>query len=42
MLEVGGLTWWQWWLILMVTVNTVLNTITFFKHKKTSRQGEVK
>ena len=24
----------------MVTINTGLNTITFFKHKKTTRQGK--
>jgi len=40
MLDIGGLVWWQWWLLIMVTINTGLNTITFFKHKKTSRQGE--
>jgi hypothetical protein len=40
MLDIGGLVWWQWWLLLMVTINTSLNTITFFKHRKTSRQGK--
>jgi hypothetical protein len=33
MFEVGGLVWWQWWILLMVTINTGLNTIVFFKHR---------
>jgi len=40
MLDIGGLVWWQWWLLLMVTINTCLNAITFYKHRKTSRQGK--
>ena len=26
-------TWWQWWLILAITVNTAINAIVFFKHR---------
>jgi len=26
-------TWWQWWLILAITVNTTINLIVFFKHR---------
>jgi hypothetical protein len=33
MLEVGGLLWWQWWILIMVTINTGINTILFFKHR---------
>lgn len=33
MFEVGGLVWWQWWIILMVTINTGINMIVFFKHR---------
>jgi len=41
MLDIGGLVWWQWWLLLMVTINTCLNAITFYQHRKTSRQGKL-
>tara|TARA_A200000159_G_scaffold70613_1_gene65601 strand:+ start:783 stop:947 length:165 start_codon:yes stop_codon:yes gene_type:complete len=27
------LLWWQWWLLAMVTLNTALNTVVFFKHR---------
>ncbi len=27
------LLWWQWWLLGMVTLNTALNTVVFFKHR---------
>ena len=33
MIEIGGLVFWQWWLILMVTINTFINIIVFFKHR---------
>jgi len=35
MLEEGGFTllWWQWWLLAMVTINTFINMIVFFKHR---------
>jgi len=26
-------TWWQWWLILAITVNTAINLVVFFKHR---------
>ena len=26
-------TWWQWWLIVAITVNTAINMIVFFKHR---------
>jgi len=26
-------TWWQWWLLAMVTINTFINLIVFFKHR---------
>jgi len=31
MLELTGLLWWQWWLLIMVTLNTTINTVLFFK-----------
>jgi hypothetical protein len=40
MFEVGGLVWWQWWILLMVTINTGLNTIVFFKHRFRGNQNE--
>tara|TARA_Y100000114_G_C11575042_1_gene238301 strand:+ start:95 stop:376 length:282 start_codon:yes stop_codon:yes gene_type:complete len=42
MIECSGLDllWWQWWILVMITVNTMLNLIVFFKHRfrKTERQ----
>ena len=33
-------TWWQWWLILAITVNTAINVIVFFKHRfKKAKDG---
>jgi len=40
MFEVGGLVWWQWWLILMVTINTMINVIVFFKHRFKGKQDD--
>ena len=25
--------WWQWWLLVAITVNTAINVIVFFKHR---------
>ena len=25
--------WWQWWLLLAITVNTAINVVVFFKHR---------
>lgn len=33
MFELGGLVWWQWWILIMVTINTTINAIVFFKHR---------
>ena len=34
-------TWWQWWLIGAITVNTVINLVVFFKHRfKQDRKRE--
>ena len=27
-------TWWQWWLIVVITVNTIINAIVFFIGRK--------
>ena len=34
-IECSGLDllWWQWWILVMITVNTALNLIVFFKHR---------
>jgi hypothetical protein len=40
MFEVGGLVWWQWWIILMVTINTMINVIVFFKHRFKGKQDD--
>ena len=26
-------TWWQWWLLIAITVNTTINIVVFFKHR---------
>tara|TARA_R100001086_G_scaffold211335_1_gene127270 strand:+ start:200 stop:328 length:129 start_codon:yes stop_codon:yes gene_type:complete len=32
-------TWWQWWLLVAITVNTAINLVVFFKHRfKNGRQ----
>jgi len=28
------LLWWQWWILIAITVNTVINTIVFFVGRK--------
>jgi len=35
MIECSGLDllWWQWWILVMITVNTALNLVVFFKHR---------
>jgi hypothetical protein len=33
-------TWWQWWLIIVITVNTVINAIVFFKHRFKSKHSK--
>ena len=35
MIECSGLDllWWQWWILVMITTNTVINLIVFFKHR---------
>ncbi len=25
--------WWEWWLLIAITTNTVVNLIVFFKHR---------
>jgi len=40
MLEVGGLVWWQWWILIMVTINTGINTILFFKHRLKGKKND--
>jgi hypothetical protein len=40
MLEVGGLVWWQWWILIMVTINTGINTILFFKHRFKGKKND--
>tara|TARA_Y100001937_G_C7047974_1_gene297752 strand:- start:758 stop:886 length:129 start_codon:yes stop_codon:yes gene_type:complete len=42
MIECSGLNllWWQWWILVMITVNTMLNLVVFFKHR--FKKGERK
>ena len=34
-------TWWQWWLLIAITVNTTINIVVFFKHRFKQRKGKV-
>jgi uncharacterized protein YpmS len=34
MLENAELIWWQWWLLIAITINTTINLIVFFKGRK--------
>jgi len=40
MIECSGLEllWWQWWILIMITVNTTINLIVFFKHRFKKQQ----
>jgi hypothetical protein len=29
-----GITWWQWWILIAVTLNTSINTIVYVKGRK--------
>lgn len=29
-----GITWWQWWILIAVTVNTTINAIVFTRGRK--------
>lgn len=33
-------TWWQWWLLIAITVNTTINIVVFFRHRFKQRRGE--
>jgi len=34
MLENTELIWWQWWLLIAISINTTINLIVFFKGRK--------
>jgi uncharacterized protein YpmS len=34
MLESAQLLWWQWWLLIAISINTTINLIVFFKGRK--------
>jgi len=27
-------SWWEWWLLTAITLNTIINTIVFFQGRK--------
>tara|TARA_R100000081_G_scaffold72918_1_gene39474 strand:- start:229 stop:360 length:132 start_codon:yes stop_codon:yes gene_type:complete len=33
------LDWWQWWLLIAITINTVINSIVFFRGRKVFRKN---
>ena len=38
-MECLGITWWQWWILVAVTVNTTINAIVFYRGRKIKRDG---
>jgi len=34
MFEGTEIVWWQWWLLIAITINTTINLIVFFKGEK--------
>jgi len=34
MLESAELLWWQWWLLIAISINTLINLIVFFRGRK--------
>ena len=34
MFEGTEIVWWQWWLLIAITINTTINLIVFFKGRK--------
>jgi len=33
-------TWWQWWLLIAITVNTIINVTVFFVGRKFKRSKQ--
>lgn len=33
-MECLGISWWQWWILVAVTVNTTINGIVFYRGRK--------
>ena len=40
MIEENSLNWSQWWILAMITLNTLINTIVFFKHRFKGNRDE--
>jgi uncharacterized protein YpmS len=34
MIEGTEILWWQWWLLIAISINTTINLIVFFKGRK--------
>jgi uncharacterized protein YpmS len=34
MVEGTEILWWQWWLLIAISINTTINLIVFFKGRK--------
>jgi len=34
LMECLGISWWQWWILVAVTVNTTINAIVFTRGRK--------
>ncbi len=37
LMECLGISWWQWWILVAVTVNTTINAIVFYRGRKIKR-----
>lgn len=35
----GEIEWWQWWLLIAITINTVINSIVFFRGRKVFKKN---
>lgn len=40
MVEENSLNWSQWWILAMITLNTLINTIVFFRHRFRGSKNE--
>jgi len=37
LMECLGVTWWQWWILVAVSINTSINLIVYIRGRKIKR-----
>jgi len=42
LMECLGISWWQWWILVAVTVNTTINAIVFTRGRKIKKDERPK